>query len=132
MYDSKEPLVPEVVRRAILDDLLMQDSPIEGRANLTSFLRRAWNLRELPSTDHRFENAEGDIWQHMVNNSDWTAEYLYATRLGILDCPDPQFVKFLEAVLHPFVRESEEEQEQYASIINARLEPLGMQFWTSR
>ena len=132
MNDAKQPSIPDYVRRDILDDLLTRDGSIEGRADLISFLRRAWNLRELPSEDGRFENAERDIWQHMVNNSDWTTEYLYVERLSILDCPDAQFIRFLEAVLHPLVRRSEEEQQQYASLINSRLEPLNWKLFPSK
>ncbi|MGM1020416.1 MAG: hypothetical protein ACQEXV_07705 [Bacillota bacterium] len=31
----------------------------------------------MPSTDSRFKTASGDIWQHMINNSDWDEVYLY-------------------------------------------------------
>lgn len=132
MNDGKQPLIPDYVRRGILDDLLTQHSPLEGRTDLISFLRRAWSLRELPSEDHRFDTAEKDIWQHMVNNSDWTNEFLYVTRLGILDCPDAQFLKFLEAVVHPLVRSSQEEQEQYVSMINKWLETLNWKLCASK
>jgi hypothetical protein len=41
----------------------------------------------MPSTDSRFQNAEGDIWQHMVNNSDWDYQYLlYNSRLSSTCC----------------------------------------------
>lgn len=128
---SKETAIPDHIRRDILDDLLAQDVPIQGRTDLISFLRRAWNLRELPSQDHRFENAERDIWQHMVNNSDWSTESLYVERLGILDCPDAQFIKFLEAIVHPLVRNSEVEQQRYVSVINTHLEPLNRKMFPS-
>jgi hypothetical protein len=124
-------MIPADIRRAIIDDLLAMGTPIHGHADLISFLRRAWNLRELPSEDHRFENAERDIWQHMVNNADWSAEYLYIERLGVLDSPDAQFLKFLEAVLHPLVRSSETEQETYSEIINLQLAPLNWKLFRS-
>jgi len=54
----KETAISDHIRRDILDGLLTQDVPIEGRTDFISFLRRAWNLRELPSQDQRFENAE--------------------------------------------------------------------------
>jgi hypothetical protein len=118
MNDKDDLAIPDHVRRDILDALLSKPAPVEGRAGLIPFLRRAWNLREMPSRDHRFDDAERDIWQHMVNNIDWTLEELYIDRLGILDAPDPQFAKFLEAVAHPLVRSSEEEQQEYVEVIN--------------
>ena len=68
----------------------------------------------------------------MINNSDWSTESLYVERLGILDCPDAQFIRFLEAVVHPLVRNSEVEQQRYVSVINAHLEPLNWKMFPSR
>ena len=33
------------------------------------------------STDRRFKDAAGDIWQHMVNNNDWPYECLLQEHL---------------------------------------------------
>ncbi len=35
-----------------------------GRLNEVDFLKRIYNLQELPSYDTRFKDAEGDLWQH--------------------------------------------------------------------
>ena len=55
----------------------------------------------MPSTDPRFEDAHGDIWQHMVNNFDWSMDELLYSRLHVTEIPDEQFGKFLEAIVHP-------------------------------
>jgi len=60
--------ISEVTRRNTIDYLLQRRYPFHGRLGLIDFLKKIWNLSSMPSTDHRFENAEGDIWQHMVNN----------------------------------------------------------------
>src|SRR5215469_16861337 len=95
--------VTEVTRRDIVDALLLANRPFHGRLDLIAFLRRIWRLGEMPSTDYRFENAEGDIWQHMVNNSDWSNAELLYHHLGILDVPDETFAQFLETCVHPLV-----------------------------
>jgi hypothetical protein len=123
MNDNEDLTIPDHLRRDILDALLSKATPIEGRSGLIPFLRRAWNLREMPSRDHRFDDAERDIWQHMVNNDDWSLEELYVNRLGILDAPDAQFIKFLEATTHPLVRSNEDEQRDYVETINPILKP---------
>ncbi len=53
------------------------------------------------STNHRFTNAEGDIWQHMINNDDWEKDYLLVTYLKLLKCDDDIFLSFLQQTLHP-------------------------------
>ena len=42
-----------------------------GRLEEVDFLKRMYDLKNMPSDDSRFENAEQDIWQHMVNNDDY-------------------------------------------------------------
>ncbi len=42
-----------------------------GRLEELDFLKRIYDLNNMPSDDSRFENAEQDIWQHTVNNDDY-------------------------------------------------------------
>ena len=69
------------LKQEILDGILSADN-LEGRSDLVSFLSRVWPLAQMPSTDDRFKDAAGDIWQHMVNNSDWSVEELLVSRLS--------------------------------------------------
>ena len=110
--------ITELTRRNIIEALLRKN--IYGKLELFDFLERTWNLSEMPSTDSRFENAAGDIWQHMVNNEDWDEEYLFFTCLDIIQLPDQRFLDFLEQVIHPIVRDSET-QADYAELINSYL-----------
>ena len=98
-----ELIISEVTRRDIIDYLLLRDYPYYGRLDLISFLKRIWDLSSMPSTDNRFRDAEGDIWQHMVNKNDWNHEYLLTTYLGLLRCSSQIFIKFLENCLDPVV-----------------------------
>lgn len=108
--------ISEITRRHLIDELLMLN--ITGRLNLIDFLKRIWNLGTLPSTDRRFSNAEGDIWQHTINNSDWSDQYLYYDYLELLTCDDNLFLLFLEQVVHPAVREDKNGQTKYVEMIN--------------
>ena len=44
---------------------------------LMAFLENIWDLKEMPSTDGRFNDAAGDIYQHTINNNDWDYDYLF-------------------------------------------------------
>lgn len=49
-----------------------------GRFEEIDFLKRLYNLSLLPSTDSRYNDAEGDIRQHTINND----EFLVLTMIG--------------------------------------------------
>jgi AbiJ N-terminal domain 3/TIR domain len=116
------------VKHEILDHILSTGG-LE-RIDLISFLSRVWPLSQMPSTDSRFKDAAGDIWQHMVNNNDWTMDDLLIRRLGLLGADDSTFVKFLEAYVHPRVRSGEAEQGAAVVGINRLLGPRGFQLVT--
>ncbi|MNW60120.1 hypothetical protein D3C74_380790 [compost metagenome] len=59
-----------------MDELHARNN-IPGKYELVDFVNRIWDLNSIPSTDSRFKTASGDIWQHMINNSDWDEVYLY-------------------------------------------------------
>jgi len=79
----------------------------------------------MPSTDHRFKDAEGDIWQHMINNDDWDYNYLLYTYLDLLNCDDETFLKFLETCVHPIVLYDEKRVSETLSELNKFLAPDG-------
>jgi hypothetical protein len=117
------------VKQEILDRILSADN-LEGRSDLVSFLNRVWPLAQMPSTDQRFKDAAGDVWQHMVNNSDWTVEEMLVSRLRLLDSDDSVFFQFLQAYVHPRVRRDEYEQEAAVAGINRVLMPRGYELAT--
>lgn len=79
----------------------------------------------MPSTDPRFKDAEGDIWQHTVNNHDWEYDYLLYTYLDLLKCNDDIFLKFLETCVHPVVLPDEKQVSEALSEFNRFLAPDG-------
>ena len=88
--------VSEAVRRAILDELQSAHIEWNGALGEVEFLERTWDLERLPSTDGRFKNAAGDIYQHRVNNDDWPYDWIYSDkRLDLHHCAAETFLKFL-------------------------------------
>jgi eukaryotic-like serine/threonine-protein kinase len=76
-----------------------------GRLDEIEFLRRLYDLDQLPSTDSRFSDAEGDIHQHRVNNDDWSDAWIFDDdRFGLARGSDHVFLRFLAEMLHPEVR----------------------------
>lgn len=117
--------ITEVTRHEILDRLLLAKRPFHGHLDLISFLKRIWDLSSMPSTDHRFADAEGDIWQHMVRNNDWTYSELLNSRLDLIGCDDSVFLKFLETCLHPLVIRDDKEATSLSKKFNKLLKQDG-------
>ena len=114
-------------RRMFLDELLLLGD-IAGRMDLIDFLGLTWDLETMPSTDSRFKTAAGDIWQHMVNNHDWSYSYLFGPYLGLVDGSDEQLLRFLEHAVYPTVR-TREEQPKYLAFINRYLAKEGFELY---
>jgi len=120
--ESKKKRISEITRRDIVDALLLdKTTPFFGKLDLISFLKRVWPLQQMISEDYRFKTADGDIRQHMVNNSDWEYSELLYRRLGITDISDDQFTSFLEACLHPLVVSEPGRITQLLSLFNEAL-----------
>jgi hypothetical protein len=117
--------VTEVTKQAIVDRILLAARPFHGAMDLVGFLSRIWDLSSMPSTDPRFVDAAGDIWQHMVNKSDWTDGELLCSHLGLLGADDGVFLKFLETCLHPLAVRNEEEAARLANEFNESLKHDG-------
>ena len=101
--------------------LLLRKPSFNSRLDVISFLKRIWDLSSMPSTDDRFTNAEGDIWQHTVNNYDWDDNYLLYDYLELLSCDDDIFLKFLENTIHPIVLSDEKVLNESVQTFNDKL-----------
>src|SRR5208282_5940629 len=100
-----------------------------GRYGDDEFLSRLYDLSTLPSTDHRYKNAAGDIWQHTVNNpDDWSRDWVfYDRRFNLLHASDSEFLRFLCETVHPVVRPTKEESRELVGIYNEALAADGWQ-----
>jgi hypothetical protein len=114
--------ISEVTRRAIIDHLTASEISWSGRLQDDEFLARLYDLTSLPSHDRRYSNAAGDIYQHCVNNSDWSRDWVfYDSRFNILHASDDEFLRFLCETVHPVVRTASEEARALVAAYNQEL-----------
>lgn len=74
-----------------------------GRLEDADFLARLYNLSAMPSYDHRYRDADGDIRCH-VRWGDWEGDWVFTDgRFELLHADDERFLKFLCEVFHPAV-----------------------------
>ncbi len=70
--------ISQITRRDIADAITVEGVNWNGRLEESEFLVRIFDLNSLPSTDGRFKDAAGDIWQHRVNNpEDWSDDWIF-------------------------------------------------------
>ncbi len=117
------------VRQNIIDGLRLENVRWSGRLEEVEFLQRLYELNALPSTDSRFKDAAGDIWQHRVNNPlDWDDDWVYGDdRFSLLDGPTDTFLRFLAEMVHPVVRPERNEVLKLVQHFNDQLQIDG---WT--
>lgn len=104
---------------------------IYGRLSEIVFLNRLYDLKQLPSTDSRFCNAEGDIQKHTVMNDDWDDGWVFNDiRFQLCHGNDDEFLlNFLCEVFHPAVRVEKEPWQGYLNKINELLQYDGYEIY---
>lgn len=118
--------ISEATRRDIFDSIVIENVPWNGRLEEPDFLARLFDLKSLPSTDGRFKDAYGDIWQHRINNYDWDDYWVFSdARFNLLHGEDEIFLRFLCETLHPVVRTDAEEIERLRQGYNLLLQNDG-------
>jgi hypothetical protein len=118
--------VSEVTRRDIIDAIVLEELNWSGRLEEQEFLGRLFDLRSLPSNDQRFQDADGDIWQHRVRNNDWDDDWIfYDRRFNLLNGDDEVFLRFLCETIHPAVRSDPTEVERLSQLYNQFLQKDG-------
>ncbi len=106
--------------------------PYYGRLSEIDFLKKLYALDKMPSSDERFENAEGDIWQHTVNNDDWDSDWVFCDdRFELLKGNDCVLLDFLCAVFHPENRFEQGYWKSYFDKINNSLRVDGYELYES-
>jgi hypothetical protein len=121
--------ITKITRRDIADAIMVERVNWGGRLEEPEFLARIFDLNSLPSTDSRFSNAAGDIWQHRVNNpDDWEDDwFFYDRRFNLMGCDDEIFLRFLCETVHPVVRADVTEAERLCQLYNSFLKNDGFQ-----
>ena len=115
--------ITQLTRRNIFDYIQVEKFWWSGRLEETDFLSRIYDLEKLPSSDSRFDNAAGDIWQHRINNpNDWDDNWIFNdSRFNLLYCDDSNFLNFLCEMIHPIVRIDQSEVNRLLQIFNENL-----------
>lgn len=74
-----------------------------GRLEDADFLSRLYDTSSLPSYDHRYRDADGDIRCH-TGWGDWETDWVFTDgRFNLLHADDKDFLRFLCEVFHPAV-----------------------------
>lgn len=106
--------------------------PYYGKLDYINFFKRIYNLDELPSTDSRFDNAEGDIWQHTINNEDWEWDwFLEYPPFNLSEGTDEMLLTFLAEIFHPAVRDERTSWEELLKAFNRLLKYDGYELYPS-
>jgi hypothetical protein len=114
--------ISEITRRAIIDAIAVSHESWSGRIGDGEFLARLYDLTKLPSHDHRYSNAAGDIHQHCVRNDDWAADWVFFDdRFNLLYATDDEFLRFLVETVHPIVRPNIENASALVASYNQEL-----------
>ena len=96
------------------------------------FLKKLYPISEIPSTDSRFSDAEGDIRQHTINNDDWEYGWIFSdSRFELQDGDDNILLRFLCAVFHPIYRKEEGYWKEYLNKIQLLLRTDGYELYIS-
>ena len=114
------------VRRNIIDGLKVDNIPWMGTLEDVEFLQRLWDLEAMPSTDSRYKDAAGDIWQHRWNNHDWEDDWIFEDkRFDLIDGPADRFLAFLAETVHPVVRPDRNQSLEMVRAFNDQLRTEG-------
>jgi hypothetical protein len=117
-----------ITRQYIADEMKIERLWYHGNLSEPEFLSRLFDLKKLPSRDYRFGNAYDDIYQHMVNNTDWDENWMYSdSRINLFYCDDELYLKFLSATVHPSIRNNSDEVFRLLDIYNKHLDADGFE-----
>ena len=121
--------ITEITRRDIADAIVVENISWSGRLDEPEFLARLFDLESLPSSDRRFDNARGDIWQHRVNNpDDWADDWVFTDdRFEWMNCEDEKVLQFLCETIHPAVTPNVTEAARICDVYNRFLQGDGFQ-----
>ena len=121
--------ITKITRRAILEVLdTYMSTDFYGRLNEVEFWERIFNLEKLPSTDSRYPDMKGDLWQHRMNNNDWDDNW-YIDKFDLLGTEDAKFLKFLAEFFHPEVRDISWNTKRVLATINKNLALDGVELY---
>ena len=85
----------------------------------------------MKSFDNRFDDDEGDIWQHTINNDDYEEGWVFEdARFELLNGDDEVLLKFLCTVFHPAVRNENGYWKEFLEAVNGLLRADGYELYS--
>ena len=122
--------ITEITRHAIVREVMQSQYHWAGELEEPEFLKRIYPLEQIPSHDSRFDSAEGDIWQHRMNNYDWEDDWIFEDeRFNLADGEDELFLRFLAESIHPVVRPNIQEARELVESYNSHLQYDGYELY---
>jgi AbiJ N-terminal domain 3/Abortive infection C-terminus len=123
--------ITQITRHKIYDSIALAKVSWSGRLEEPDFLDRIYDLAAMNSTDTRFKDAAGDIYQHCVlNPMDWDDDWIFTdSRFGLQFGDDELVLRFLAEMLHPVVRMEEDEVAGLLKSFNAALARDGYELY---
>jgi len=104
--------------------------PYYGKMEYIKFFNRIYNLNEIESTDSRFENAGGDIYQHTMSNDDWEWDwFIDYSPFELENGSDEKLLKFISEIFHPAVRDEKQKWKEYLKRFNELLKYDGYEIF---
>lgn len=101
-----------------------------GQMDEIDFLSRLYDLKNMPSLDSRFSDAEGEIWQHTVNNDDYPYCWVFEDeRFQLKNGEDERYLRFICEIFHPAVRFEKGYWKEFLTEINKLLQYDGYEIY---
>lgn len=120
--------ITQITRKDLFDAIVIEEINWSGSLEESEFLARVYNLQEIRSTDQRFPDAAGDIWQHRVNNYDWEDHWIFHdSRFQLMNGDDEILLRFLAETVHPIVRSDVTESQRLVQLYNQFLRNDGFE-----
>lgn len=90
------------------------------------FVASVWNVHDMPSEDNRYKTKYEDIFQHYVNNRDYTYDELFLSKLRVQDGDNLE--KFLQNVVQYDYYKDANLQERSVEKLNNALHIYGLAY----
>lgn len=120
--------ITHITRKDLFDSIVIEKVDWSGSLEEAEFLARVYNLQEIKSTDQRFNDAAGDIWQHRFNNWDWEDHWIFHdARFQLMNGDDEILLRFLAETVHPIVRSDVTESKKLVQLYNKFLHNDGFE-----